>query len=159
MKITNKEFLDHVFASGEGERFIVSFYGDPSDNKFGRFRGMPAPDANNFFCVSLLQEDELGLVRRTPNHFRSLHVLVVDDVHSKIPPVKVEAILGVPSYKLETSPGNEQWGYVLDPPVTDRLEAEGLVNALCRNFTADVAGVNRLVRLPVGENQKSVYGG
>ena len=158
--VTNKQFLNHVFGSAEGERFICSFKGDPgSQRSYSRHPNeFPDPEANNFFCVSLLNKEEDGTVRRTPGNFRSLHVLVVDDVHSKIPRIQVESTLGVPSYKIETSPGNEQWGYVLEPAVIDRAEAEGLINALCRNFTSDVAGVNRLVRLPVGRNGKKIYG-
>jgi len=156
---TNKAFLDHVFFRGVGERWVCSFKGDPAAGSYYRFTGENPPEENNnFFCVSLLKPDEKGEVRRLARNFSGLFVLVVDDVRSKIDPVDVECLLGLPSYKLETSPGNEQWGYVLDPPVEDQKEAEALINALGRNFTSDMAGVNRLARLPVGTNGKHIYG-
>ncbi len=157
IKVGNTPFLDHVFAGGTGERWICSFKGDPGRHRYWKRAEKTHPDRNNFFCVSLLKKDEEGYVRRTASCFRSLHVLVVDDVISKLHPIKVEAKLGVPSYKLETSPNNQQWGYILDPPVTDQREAEGLVNALGRSFTSDMAGVNRLARCPVGVNGKEIY--
>ena len=112
------------------------------------------PAWNNYFCVSLM--DQPG-VRRKAN-FKALHVLVVDDVGPKVDPAKVLNEMGTPTYRLETSPGNEQWGYVLEPPVTDRARAEalivGTIQLLAGGKDPGMAGVTRLMRLPGGSNTK-----
>ena len=116
------------------------------------------PAWNNYFCVSLM--DRPG-VRRKAN-FKALHVLVVDDVGPKVDPAKVLNETGTPTYRLETSPGNEQWGYVLEPPVTDLARAEalivGTIQLLAGGKDPGMAGVTRLMRLPGGSNTKSHAG-
>ena len=158
--VTNAEFLREVFRGAVAEHLLISFPGDPAETrKWTPTTRTDLPEENNnFFCVSSMHRDDEDVLRRVPAAMASLHVLVVDDVLSKLDPMVGEARMGVPTYKIETSPKNEQWGYVLDPPVDDRKVAEGLVNALCRAFTADMAGVNRVARLPVGTNGKRAYG-
>jgi Family of unknown function (DUF5906) len=113
------------------------------------------PDWNNYFCVSLM--DTPG-VRRKAN-FVALHVLALDDVGPKIDPDKALKLLGTPTYQLETSPGNQQWGYVLDPPITGLARAEALINNTIKALVGNapdpgMAGVTRLMRLPIGSNTK-----
>lgn len=159
----NEDFIDYVFSDrGVGEVFVSSIPGDPGNPAYGYPRHTLSADEepgfNNFFCVSQLVPSSEGKVHRTPSSFGSLHVLVVDDVGTKLSKGRVEAILGRPSYIIESSPDNFQWGYKLDTPETDRARAEGLIRGLCDTFTPDVAGVNRLVRLPFGINGKPKYG-
>jgi hypothetical protein len=78
------------------------------------------------------------------------YVLVLDDVGTKaaIPPVK-------PSYKLESSPGNFQWGYLIEPTSNlDRYSA--IVEAVCELGWGDkgAGGYNRLMRVPGSVNIK-----
>lgn len=148
--MTNTEFLSLIFPNPQNPPFTASFYGDPAHGDYRFNPNVSDPEANNFFCVSMLTDNR----RRTPENFAALHLVVVDDVGTKIPDDLPAAVLGLPTYRLETSAGNYQWGYVFTSPVTERPVAEGIVQALCRVFTSDVAGVNRLVRLPVGTNGK-----
>lgn len=112
------------------------------------------PDWNNYFCVSTMT---VPWTRRKL-HFKALHVLVVDDVGPKVVPAMVLSELGTPTYRLETSPGNEQWGYVLDPPITDLSRAESLIDRTIQLLTGGkdpgMKGVTRLMRLPFGSNTK-----
>ncbi len=69
-----------------------------------------------------------------------------------------------PSWSLETSGDNYQWGYILAVPERDagRVNAllDGLVAAgLCADFRdPGMKGVTRYVRLPIGRNTKAKYG-
>lgn len=162
--ITNQEFLDKIFPPYEERKashelvFTCSTASDPTEAKYPYVRE-PHPDRNNFFCVSTLDWTPGGETpRRSPANFKGLYVLVVDDVGTKIPEVKPTTVLGVPTYIIETSPKNYQWGYVFEKPVTNRCVAQGLLDAMCRTFSGDLAGLNRLVRLPVGINGKKAYG-
>jgi hypothetical protein len=69
-------------------------------------------------------------------------------------------LLGEPTYRIETSPLNEQWGYRLDPPVTSEPVASALIEAVIKHLVGDapdpgMAGVTRYLRLPVGTNGKA----
>ena len=159
--MTNEEFLKEVFrGAGEGETvFTCSVPGDPEHARYPfNWTGIRDPDHNNFFAVSTFGCDEKGVPRRKPGLFQALYCLVIDDVGTKVNDEHVRRVLGSPTWIVETSPGNEQWGYRLSEPVRDRAVAQGLVDALCREFIGDMAGVNRLVRLPVGVNGKAKYG-
>lgn len=149
--MTNDEFLNALFWNRPGgSKIFTCSFPQPPDQGDYRFNPFLPDQNNNFFCVSALTSVE----RRIPQNFASLHVLVVDDVGTKVSVQGVAETLGMPTYSIETSSGNFQLGFVFTEPVTDRAVAEGMVQALCRAFTDDVAGVNRLVRLPVGRNTK-----
>lgn len=149
----NDRFLEAIFGRANlPNTFTVSFRGPMETANWSRNPFCSDPLANNYFCISTLI-DPAG--RRTPENCRALHVLLVDDVGTKVPIAKPAGILGQPSYRIETSPGNEQWGYILDPPDQDPLHAEALVRAMTQQFTADAAGRNRVARLPYGTNGKN----
>jgi hypothetical protein len=82
------------------------------------------------------------------------------DVGTKVPEYQLE--LG-PSYQFETSPGNHQVGYLLDPPEIDRAKVERLLDAMVRGGLAmdgadpGMRGVTRYARLPVGWNNKAKH--
>lgn len=146
----NDRFLEAVFGQAPGV-FTASFRGPMSGANWNRNPFCSDPASNNYFCVSTIGGDG----RRTPENATALHVIMIDDVGTKLDSGKVAGIMGAPTYIIETSPNNEQWGYVLDPPCTDAVKAEGLVRAAKNLFTADAAGRNRLARLPYGTNGKN----
>lgn len=150
--MNNDRFLEAIFGQNLSHTFTVAFRGPMETANWNRNPFCSDPASNNYFCISTLI-DPAG--RRTPENCRALHVLLVDDVGTKIPAAKPGGILGQPSYRIETSPGNEQWGYILDPPDQDPLHAEALVRAMLQHFTADAAGRNRVARLPYGTNGKN----
>jgi Family of unknown function (DUF5906) len=164
-KLGNEEFLRAVFGQHWREAHVTGFPDDPAgpppasvwtggpwDTLCGSDHGAWLADMNSYFAISLCTQ---GL-RRTEN-FRACHAIVLDDLGTKVRSRDVLRALGHPSWRLETSQGNEQWGYLLATPVTD----VGRVNALLDQL--NVAGLtdpqaNAAVayrRLPVGVNTKA----
>ena len=88
--------------------------------------------------------------------FDRLHVVVLDDIGTKIPESKLPKDL-IPSYKLESSEGNFQYGYVLTEPVDDLAQAEALIQLIYEAGVSDEGGKmpTKLVRLPEGVNGKA----
>lgn len=72
--------------------------------------GVLDADAAWYFCVSTVAHQRRRQIKKRLEDVRTAFVLVVDDVltKSKAPDV-------APSYVLETSPGNQQWGYLIEP--------------------------------------------
>lgn len=111
-------------------------------------------DWNNYFGISLFHGDH----HRQEVLFEQMVMLAVDDVGDG-PTCKRDAgwllgRLGTPAYAWETSPGNQQWFYLLAPRVTDlgRARALGLWTG------SDAKAVTRVMRLPVGRNTKDELG-
>jgi len=167
--INNRDFLLGLFGYPDRERVpVFALDGDP-ENWRGGWTVEPAlnwpPEfpfkrvVNTYYCVSLFN----GKGRRKSD-FKCLRVIVLDDVGPKLDPQKVTDLLGLPTYRIETSPGNEQWGWRLAAP----LEGPGAVDRFA-TWQRDVllallgpgardpghANVTRLVRLPHGWNTKS----
>jgi RepB DNA-primase from phage plasmid len=169
--ISNEVFLRAVFGDAFNVAHVCAFGCAPGEAGHlwagGRWRDIGAsfsPTDNAYFAISTFDpEPGTGRARRVKAAFRATHAIVLDDVGSKTDP-RVVAKLPFPSWKLETSPGNQQWGYILDVPETDA----GIVNALLDGLVAaglcpdgkdpGMKGVTRYVRLPVGRNTKAKYG-
>lgn len=173
--VSNKQFIDAIFGDAASRVHLACFIEDPTTPDLDRRKwagGSAAeklewaiPSRNNYFTVSVFRPDTDGRQRRRKALFDFMPLVVVDDVDGvKVKSEVAEAMLGVPSYRLETSPGNEQWGYVFDEPITDRYEAEALVDEMIRRGLTvtgndpGMRGVTRYVRLPVGRNTKGKYG-
>jgi len=79
---------------------------------------------------------------------------MLDDVGTK---VAMERLTLLPSWLVETSPGNYQAGFLLRDPLTDGSAADRLMNAIVAAGLCD-PGANgprgRLARLPVAVNGK-----
>lgn len=184
LDVSNEEFLRALFGDDWRGAHVTAFASDPAtDGDRGRWAGNLAgrilhtfkPYENAYYVVSLFEQDYAdrrgGRATRRKAQFASMHVVVVDDVADgdelgggrKVKASIVRDRMGEPSFKLMTSPGNEQWGYILDPPIEHRVVGETLVQEMiARGLTADgndpgMAGVTRYVRLPVGTNRKGKY--
>lgn len=150
------EFLKAVYGDTEGlwfasfdERGIKSGYQGPDVEQL-------AKDRNNYVTVSkgdwAVEED--GKLHRRKDYFTSFHVLLVDDVGTKLDPQYViDQVTLTPTFEMETSAGNETWGWVLDPPIEDPEVAWALVTRVSELFTADVKDIVKYYRLP-GANTK-----
>jgi hypothetical protein len=168
--VDNQEFLRVLFGEDAPWVHVTSFQDDPADitdkRRFICWAGDYAsrinliPDSNQYFTISTFFCDEKQKARRRKALFRQTHVIVADDVREKLPEENVLK-LPPPTYKLETSPGSEQWGWVLDTPCTDRAMVENLLDGLVAQGLAPegkdpgMKGVTRYVRLPEGVNTKA----
>ena len=163
-KLTNAEIMKAIFGPdvSDARPIIVSFKGNPNTVAKKAWFGMPwnpdgltlSLDANNYFSQSTFRPDDAGCYRRRKSHFFALHVIVCDDVGTK---VALERMTLPPSWTLETSPRNFQFGYILAVPIQDAALADHLVNAIVAAGLCD-PGANgptaRLSRLPEAVNGK-----
>lgn len=183
--VTNEVFLRGIFGDEWGRAYVVAFSSDPSgDGDRSRWAGNSAsrilrsfrPHENQYYTVSLFNDDyadeRAGRATRRKLMFDRMFLVLVDDVAGeddlgdgkKVRASLVRERWGEPSFRLETSPGNEQWGFLFNEPLADRIEAEVLVSEMiARGLTSDgadpgMSGVTRLVRLPGGTNRKAKYG-
>lgn len=110
---------------------------------------------DNYFCISLVQEVG-GSIARQKTNFCALMCVVLDDVGTKADNTPTLE----PSWKLETSPGNEQWGYILSKPVRSVEEADELFKKIANAGYTDPSAnglSTRYMRLPVGVNSKKEH--
>lgn len=140
----NAAFLSKIFGDkGEGAVF--------STNQHYNYIPFPELDSDdpNYYAICKVTGN-----RRKNENFTGMYLIVCDDVGTKAaaPPLK-------PSYVIETSPNNFQWGYRLDTPVTDIGKAKALINVLINSGYTDPGahGIVRLVRLPSGTNLKNGF--
>jgi len=89
--------------------------------------------------------------RNRKKDFAGLWLVVLDDIGTKAEPPSIH-----PTYRIESSKGNEQWGYVLEKPITDMATAARFVATIYASDHTDGGGnlVNKFVRLPAGINGK-----
>ena len=164
MQVSNQEFLQAIFGYDFIWVHVTDFFNSPKgggvewigdyyvNRKLKNY-------SNQYFTISLFNEASDGQARRRKELFKSTHCIVLDDIWEKIDLSDIITDIVAPSWILETSPGSQQWGYILDPPCTDRQIVEnllhGLINKLCPDgIDSGMAGVTRYVRLPEGWNNK-----
>jgi hypothetical protein len=168
--VTNAEFLREVFGEDFSQAHVTGFSHDPSnipaDQQLRAWRGdyfsrySLQPNTNQYFCISIFHPDGQGAARRRKALFKATHCIVLDDVREKLSEAQAKR-LPPPSGILETSPGSEQWLYILAVPCTDRGRVENLLDGLVASDLAPAGkdpgmkGVTRYVRLPEGVNNKA----
>lgn len=138
-------FLSKIFPGGDGNIFTTNqCFNYISPIKLD-------PDDANYYAICKVKDKSDNKLTRKNDDFVSLNILVCDDIGTKASPPPLE-----PSYIIETSSGNFQWGYRLDEPVTDIGKANALIKALIKSgYTDEGAGsIVRLVRTPSGTNLK-----
>jgi len=173
--VTLEQFLADIFGPAVHFVHYTQFPDDPSaitverrgacwaGGHFAAYREGGLLDAllNAYFCVSIFRVDGDRAVRRKAN-FLAMYVLVLDDVGEKIPYELAER-LPRPTFKVQTSPGSEQWGYALAVPETSLGRASNLSDELIRRGLAPdgtdpgMRGVTRYVRPPFGVNSKAKH--
>jgi len=99
-------------------------------------------------------ETRVGPLQRN-NLFKRLYVVVLDDIGTKVPLDALPPGLK-PTYIIESSPGNFQWGFVLDKPIDTFEHAQALIKLVYNSGFSDGGGalVCKAVRLPCGVNGK-----
>lgn len=135
--------------------FLSKIFGESSGifttNQYFNYVPLPKLDTDdaNYYAICTVSEN-----RRKNENFEALHILVCDDIGTKAEPPPI-----APSYVIETSPGNFQWGYRLSQPIEDINTAKALINLLIKSGYTDPGahGIVRLVRLPSGTNTKNGF--
>lgn len=154
----------------EDERLILcGFMGDPNTAPPDAWRPRPwapgrpillHPDANGYVTVGSFRRAGDGSFRRRGETFAAGRALMVDDVGTKVPRDKT-LDWPQPSWRIETSPGNEQWWYLLAEPERDVARFDGVIRAFISGalLGADpgMSGVTRVGRLPTFINGKDKY--
>lgn len=137
---SNAEFVESAVRDvAEGASGAVcSKAGDP-----GEIPSWPAlmastalsSDNNNYLNCSSFRLDEDGeLLARRENFFR-FHFLLLDDVGTKVDRQRLGDF--VPTWEIETSPGNSQIGIRLAEPLGDQEEVARLQNAVVQAGLCD----------------------
>lgn len=110
-----------------------------------------------YFNASSCVPDSAGVLRHKRDLFSAFYVLVLDDIGTKIPVDKLpKALRDNPTYIIESSAGNFQYGYVLDEPITDYTHAIALIQTAAMAKLTDSGGLmaTKIIRLPAGVNGK-----
>lgn len=170
IQISNQTFIDAAFSNLPDGAFVwaTSITGvlDRTTVSNSAWKGNPGAGitlpklhdkGNNFFNISSLKKSPDGNIGRKSEHFSALHVVVCDDVGTK-------AVLpenAKPSYLLETSKGNFQAGFFLEPPLSDMAVAKQIFSQMASRGLTDPGAQgpqSRYVRLPIGINTKPENG-
>lgn len=164
-------FLDCIFGEIEkGEEIpfwtsVSKIPGFPKDEEaFLRSIRRSRTEKACYFGTSTMRRDEKGTLYNRQALFAGFYLIVLDDIGtglgSKLTPQKVPELLrSLVTYRIETSPNNEQWGFALDHPIRDLELAKAFQREIISRSGADSGGlmVNKLVRMPLGVNLKDKY--
>ena len=117
-----------------------------------------------YFSTSTVTPDEDGKLFNRQKLFKRMFCIVLDDIGdglgAKCAPDKLPDLLATEySWRIETSPGNFQYGFLLDKPIEDLNAAIEFVKIIYGAGEWDGGGAtpNKLVRLPCGYNLKAKY--
>jgi hypothetical protein len=105
--------------------------------------------------ISSCYPDQTGTLRHKRDLFAACHLVILDDVGTKVPIDKIPAKLK-PTYIIESSPGNYQYGYKFKKPITVYEHAQAIVEALAHAKLTDKGGLmaTKIVRIGAGINGK-----
>jgi hypothetical protein len=162
VNVSLPDFLQAVFGN-DASRAWLAMAADGND-KAGFFGSRAArcdlngpgwATANSYYSVGVLKD---GATSRTNANWERTPVVVIDDVGEKCSADGVRDAFGEPSYIVQSSPGSEQWGYILRHPLTDAAQQARIMRSLTIAFFGGVdpghEDLVRYVRLPCGVNNK-----
>jgi putative DNA primase/helicase len=166
-QITNREFLIGIYGALAPKEvgWINEHEGNPKEyqkkGEGGKFwKGkrihhaddcpIDCGDKNAYYSIASVREVD-RTYKRDVEHFFRQYLVLLDDIREELP--------FVPSYRLETSPGNAQVGMILAEPIEDPAVSKRLQDALAKKqglIANDKNGNNpvRYARLPCGSNGK-----
>ena len=131
----------------------------PFDNRIRRLiDGVRCHETNSYYCIAAVAN--ANHLHRSRDALKGVFCFPLDDIGvgegAKYTPDTVPL---EPSYIIETSKDNYQYGYLPNEPVRDISKAQALLKCMAEEHGdsgAPIAG--KLVRLPVGWNSKTKYG-
>lgn len=117
-----------------------------------------APVAAYVSLATASLDDEGRLYNRAAQ-FAGQWALVLDDIGTKCSVDDLPEVLREPSWSIESSPGNYQFGYRWDEPIREWGVAKALTELVFSRGAWDGGGglANKLVRLPAGWNVKAKH--
>ena len=163
---TLREFLDLVFHGIGDDAKVLTWnargnipgYPILEEPLYERLKRSRKPFALYYSTASAEADDE-GRYFNRKALFKAMHVVVLDDIGhgkgSKHAPEDLPEGL-TPTYIIESSPDNFQYGYVLEEPITELPLAQALIQVVYEADMSDGGGrlANKVVRLPGGVNGK-----
>lgn len=161
---TNAEFCQAIFSdlSAGGTPLVTAKMGDPSQ---GGWTPRPVSEidqichssANTYFNCASFRPDHDGSWVAKKEQAPAYHAVVLDDVGTKVAREAIPDI--VPTWELETSPGNFQVGFKLNPPLQEASVVEQLQKRIAAAGLTDkgAGGMARWMRLPNGVNGKEKH--
>ena len=163
-KVTNDEFMSAIFGTTFTSAYplVCKKPGDPDESGWHPTKWPCKTDdgSNNWYCLpGLYRANDNGIFRAKKEFAVSIHAVMLDDIGTKVPFNKVAGFQ--PSWAIETSPGNFQYGYILSEPITDLAVADRLKELLIAAGLCDSGasgGTARWMRLPVAINGRPKYG-
>jgi len=117
-----------------------------------------------FFSTASAVPDTSGKLYNRQALFSRMFVLVLDDIGTG--PGSKCSVDDLPdkmaneySYRIESSPDNYQYGFILDEPISDLPAAKEFVKLMYASGPWDSGGAmpNKLVRMPCGNNMKEKH--
>ena len=162
--VSNDDFLAEIFGTSFKleHPLVCKKSGDPDLSGWKALRwpcNTALPDQNWYALPSLYRPDASGSYRAKKELAVSVHAVMVDDVGTKVSAERFAAC--PPSWAIESSPGNFQYGYILAESITDLGIADSLKEKLIEASLCDsgaTGGIARWMRLPVAINGRPKYG-
>lgn len=156
IKPSLETFIDTLFEHKRGEEIV--YLGDKFSNtkSIAVIKGLQDNPRKNkkglyFVTGAFLPEAKNGSeFSRQGQFIERYHVLLLDDIGGKYPEPEFD-----PTYSVESSEGNYQWGYGLDRGYTVE-EMQTFLERMKKKDICDPGGLklNQLARLPAGVNGK-----
>ena len=169
--ITSTTFINTLFGTGEGlfdennERPVIGYPSTfiKSGEEVSFFKQMHFRERalviprSWYYCVSTVEAQYGTQVKKRLRDVKNAVVLVCDDIGTKSKPLPVR-----PSFVIETSAGNYQWGYILQPFDVSTPDGAEYYDSCLRCLAeagyndAGFRSANRFARLP-GSLHKSGF--
>lgn len=162
--VSNDDFLKAIFGSDftSAHPLVCKKSGDPEASGWNPFPwpcNTNMPQMNWYTLPGLYKPESSGRYRAQKKLAVSVHAVMVDDIGTKVSADRFSD--SPPSWAIETSPGNYQYGYIFSEPITNLEIADQLKERLIEANLCDsgaTGGAARWMRLPNAINGRSKYG-
>lgn len=166
IEVSNEEFIAGLFPKLPGGAVVAvcSKPGDPTQGGWYPMRADKAierllPSHNNYVNGASINPLADGTVSVKKEQAAAVHFLMLDDVGTKVDRNKLGGLL--PTYEIETSPGNSQMVFVFETPLISQKLFKAMQDAAFAQGLSDPGanGVTRWTRMPNSVNGKEKHRG